>query len=136
MSQIQIALLSLKRCFQNNSFSWGRQIMGTALFSVALGLVITKNFYYHYTSASQSCNTGLWRKQSPKVVYDGSKIYFSLLMSNFKRLCMFVLMRTLMHSGCFHFSQYHMYQGNLGEVGCCEYFPSRPTLNRSSFAKC
>lgn len=85
--------------------------MGTALFSVALSLVIPKKKnYYHYTFASWSYNTvGFFfffinGVMSQKVVYDGRKIYFNVLMSHFKKLCMFVLIRALIHSEHFHFS--------------------------------
>lgn len=85
--------------------------MGTALFSVALSLVIPKKkittitllhhgviiqfvFFFFFINGVMS----------QKVVYDGRKIYFNVLMSHFKKLCMFVLIRALIHSERFHFS--------------------------------
>jgi len=41
---------------------------------------------------------------SQKKMYGGRKIYFDVLMSHFKMLCMLILMRALMHTGSFHYS--------------------------------
>lgn len=71
-----------------------------------------------------------------KMMYDGRKIYFSVLMSNFKTLRMLVLIRALTHWGSFHYSLRHVYQWNLGAAGSQAYFPSQPGVNRCWFAKC
>lgn len=82
--------------------------MGTALFFVALSLVISRFFLLLlHLCIIRAIIPFIEENRGPvmsqKVVYDGRRRYFNVLMSHFKRLFMFVLIRALIHSGHYRF---------------------------------